>query len=57
MSIDTFGIPKFEAYASVRTNKGKGISNFDAGSIYIRSKSSMYKDGRYRLKDKMGIQT
>lgn len=58
LSVDTStGIPKFEAYASVKLDKGKKISNFDAGSIYMRSKSSMYKDGRYRLKDKMGIQT
>lgn len=58
LSIDGLtGIPKFEAYASVKPNKGKPISNFEAGSIFMRSKSSMYKDGRYRLKDKMGIQT
>lgn len=58
LSIDgSSGIPKFEAYASVTTGKGKTISNMDAGSIFMRSKSSMYKDGRYRLKDKMGIQT
>jgi hypothetical protein len=57
LSIDgTTGIPKFEAYASVNTGK-KTISNMDAAGIFMRSKSSMYKDGRYRLKDKMGIQT
>lgn len=58
LSVDSSsGIPKFEAYASVKLDKGKKISNFDADSIFMRSKSSMYKDGRYRLKDKMGIQT
>lgn len=57
LSVDSSGIPKFEAYATVGTPKGRGLSNFDTSTIYIRSKSSMYKDGRYRLKDKMGIQT
>lgn len=58
LSVDGLtGIPTFEAYASVKTPKGKTVSNFEAGSIFMRSKSSMYKDGRYRLKDKMGIQT
>lgn len=58
MSVDnSTGIPKFEAYASVKSPKGKALSNFDTSGIFMRSKSSMYKDGRYRLKDKMGIQT
>jgi hypothetical protein len=57
LSIDSSGIPLFEAYASVTPPGGKNISNFNAKDIYIRSKSSKYKDGRYRLKDKIGIQT
>lgn len=57
LSIDSTGIPVFEAYASVTPPGAKNISNFDARDIYIRSKSSKYKDGRYRLKDKIGIQT
>lgn len=58
LSVDnSSGIPTFEAYASVKPSNGKTISNFNAESIFMRSKSSMYKDGRYRLKDKMGIQT
>jgi hypothetical protein len=54
LTIDSSGIPIFEAYATVQP---QNISNFKASDIYIRSKSSKYKDGRYRLKDKIGIQT
>jgi Ni,Fe-hydrogenase III small subunit len=57
LTVDSSGIPVFEPYASVTPPGGKNISNFDAKDIYIRSKSSKYKDGRYRLKDKIGIQT
>ena len=57
LSIDSSGIPLFEAHASVTPPGGKNISNFNAKDIHIRSKSSKYKDGRYRLKDKIGIQT
>ena len=57
LTVDSSGIPTFEAYASVKPPTGKNISNFDAKDIFIRSKSSKYKDGRYRLKDKIGIQT
>ena len=57
LSIDSSGIPLFEAHASVTPPGGKNISNFNAKDIYIRSKSSKYADGRYRLKDKIGIQT
>lgn len=57
LTVDSSGFPYFEAYASVTPPGGKNISNFDAKDIYIRSKSSKYKDGRYRLKDKIGIQT
>lgn len=52
------GLPEFEVMASVRQgNSGKTISNFKAEDLFIRSKSSKYKDGRYRLKDKIGVQT
>jgi hypothetical protein len=53
----TTGLPEFEAHASVKPPTGKVISNFKADDMFLRSKSSKYKDGRYRLKDKVGIQT
>jgi hypothetical protein len=57
LSIDSSGVPTFDAHVSVKPPGGKNISNFNTKDIYLRSKSSKYKDGRYRLKDKIGIQT
>lgn len=57
LTVDSSGVPIFTAHASVTPPGGKNISNFNAKDIYIRSKGSKYKDGRYRLKDKLGIQT
>jgi hypothetical protein len=50
------GIPKFDAYASIRLPGGRTITYFNKVSFSLRSKNARYKTGIYSFKGKLGIQ-